>query len=95
LLAVVKLLADSGSLVGKRDYARLLFYLLTGLRRSEVISLRSKDLQRKDDKLIIGHKRKGGKFVGREVSDPMLLDALDDYLRSAGRMDVLRTGGPL
>jgi|SRR5215213_1942760 len=95
LLAVVKLLADSGSVIGKRDYALLLFYLLTGLRRNEVISLRGKDLQRKDDSLIIGYKRKGGKFVGREVSDPTLLEALEDYLRSAKRMDMLRTGGPL
>lgn len=95
LLAVVKGSADSGSVVGKRDYALLLFYLLTGLRRNEVISLRGKDLERKDDRLIIGYKRKGGKFIGREVSDPTLLEALEDYLRSARRMDVLRTGGPL
>jgi integrase len=95
LLAVVKLLADSGSVVGKRDYVLLLFYLLTGLRRNEVISLRGKDLQSKNDKLIIGYKRKGGKFVGREVSDPTLLEALEDYLQSAKRMEVLRTGGPL
>jgi integrase len=73
LLAVVKQMADSGSLVGKRDYALLLFYLLTGLRRNEVISLRGKDLQRKDDSLI----------------------ALEDYLHTAGRMEVLKTGGPL
>jgi integrase len=95
LLAVVKLLADSGSVVGKRDYALLLFYLLTGLRRNEVISLRGKDLQGKDDKLIIGYKRKGGKFVGREVNDLTLLEALEDYLQSARRIEVLRTGGPL
>jgi integrase len=60
-----------------------------------VISLRGKDLQRKDDKLIIGYKRKGGKFVGREMSDPTLSDALEDYLQSARRLDVLKTGGPL
>jgi integrase len=95
LLAVVKRSADGGSVVGKRDYALLLFYLLTGLRRNEVIGLRGRDLQRKDDRLIIGYKRKGGKFVGREVSDPTLLEALEDYLESAGRMEVLRTGGPL
>jgi integrase len=80
LLAVVKRVADSGSIVGKRDYALLLFYLLTGLRRNEVIVLHDKDPQRKDDKLIIGYKRKGGKFVGREVSDPTLLEALEDYM---------------
>jgi integrase len=95
LLAVVKRSADAGSVVGKRDYALLLFYLLTGLRRNEVISLRGKDLQRKDEKLIIGYKRKGGKFVGREVSDATLLEALEDYLQATKRMEVLRTGGPL
>jgi integrase len=95
LLAVVKRSADSGSVVGKRDYALLLFYLLTGLRRSEVISLRGKDLQRRDDRLIIGYKRKGGKFVGREVNGPALLEALEDYLQSAKRTEVMKTGGPL
>jgi integrase len=95
LLAVVMRKADSGSVTGKRDYALLLFYLLTGLRRNELISLRGKDLQRKEDKLIIGYKRKGGKFVGREVSGPTLLEALEDYLQSAKRKEVLRTGGPL
>ena len=39
LLAVVRRLAEGGSVVGKRDYALLLFYFLTGLRRSEVIGL--------------------------------------------------------
>jgi integrase len=95
LLVVVKLLADAGSVVGKHDYALLLFYLLTGWRRNEVISLRGNDLERKDDRLIIGYKRKGGKFVGREVSDPTLLEALEDYLQSAGRLEVLKTGGRL
>lgn len=95
LLTIIKAKADAGSITGKRDYALLLFYLLTGLRRNEVISLRGKDLQRKDGKLVITYKRKGGKFVGREVSDPTLLEALDDYLQSAKRMDVLKTGGPL
>ena len=33
LLTVVRLAADAGSVVGNRDYALLLFYLLTGLRR--------------------------------------------------------------
>lgn len=95
LLTVVKRSADSGSIVGKRDYALLLFYLLTGLRRNEVIGLRGKELQRKGDRLIISYKRKGGKFVGREVNDPTLLEALEEYLRSARRVDALKTGGPL
>src|ERR1044071_3430655 len=91
LLAVVKQTADSGSLVGKRDYVLLLFYLLTGLRRNEVISLRGKDLQRKEGKLVIRYRRKGGKFVAREIADESLWVALEDYLRSAKRLEVLQT----
>jgi integrase len=95
LLAAVKLIADAGSVIGKRDYALLLFYLFTGLRRNEVISLRGRDLRRKDDRLVIAYKCKGGKYVGREVSDPSLLEALEDYLQSANRQEVLKTDGPL
>ncbi|MCA1612544.1 MAG: hypothetical protein LC800_00005 [Acidobacteria bacterium] len=53
LLGVVRTLAESGSVVGKRDYALLLFYFLTGLRRSEVIGLRGRDLEVKGEALII------------------------------------------
>jgi len=68
LLTAVKARADSGSVVGKRDYALLLFFfLLTGLRRNEVISLRGRDLDFKGGKLVIRYRRKGGRFVGREV----------------------------
>jgi len=95
LLGVVKAKADAGSIIGKRDYALLLFYLLTGLRRNEVISLRGKDLQRNDGQLLIRYRRKGGKFVAREIADESLWAALEDYLRSAKRMEVLRTDGPL
>lgn len=95
LLSVVKAKADGGSIIGKRDYALLLFYLLTGLRRSEVICLRGKDLQRNDGHLLIHYHRKGGKFVAREIADESLWVALEDYLRSAKRLDVLRSDGPL
>jgi integrase len=95
LLAVVRRLADSGSVVGKRDYALLLFYFLTGLRRSEVIGLRGKDLEFKDGTLIIKYRRKGGKFTAREVSDASAYECLIDYLAAAGRQNVLRSERPL
>ena len=95
LLAVVRRLAASGSVVGKRDYALLLFYFLTGLRRSEVIGLRGSDLEFKGDTLIIKYRRKGGKFTAREVSDPAAYEALADYLKAAGRENVLGSGRPL
>jgi integrase len=95
LLAVARGLADSGSVVGKRDYALLLFYFLTGLRRSEVIGLRGKDLEFKDGALVIKYRRKGGKFTAREVADPVAYDALKDYLEAAGRMNVIESDRPL
>lgn len=95
LLTIIKAKADAGSITGKRDYALLLFYLLTGLRRNEVISLRGKDLQRNDGQLLIRYRRKGGKFVAREIADESLWVALENYLRSAKRLEVLRTDGPL
>ncbi|HEV7889191.1 MAG TPA: hypothetical protein VGP08_01060 [Pyrinomonadaceae bacterium] len=59
LLDAVRRLAGSGSVVGKRDYALLLFYLLTGLRRSEVIGHRGKDLEIAGGSLVIKYRRKG------------------------------------
>lgn len=95
LLGVVRELAGAGSVVGKRDYALLLFYFLTGLRRSEVIGLRGKDLEVRDGSLIIKYRRKGGKFTAREVSDPSAYEALNDYLEAAGRQNVLGSERPL
>ena len=95
LLGVVRRLAGSGSVVGKRDYALLLFYFLTGLRRSEVIGLRGKDLEFKEGALVIKYRRKGGKFTAREVSDLSALEALKAYLEAAGRMNVIESERPL
>jgi integrase/recombinase XerC len=95
LLDVVRRLAGSGSVVGKRDYALLLFYFLTGLRRSEVIGLRGKDLEFTEGSLVIKYRRKGGKFTAREVSDPAAYEALKDYLEAAGRVNVVKSERPL
>jgi integrase len=45
LVRVVKEKAGSGSVVGKRDLAMLLFYLLTGMGRREVAQLRWGDVR--------------------------------------------------
>jgi integrase len=95
LLEVVRALAGAGSVVGKRDYALLLFYFLTGLRRSEIIGLRGKDLEFKEGALVIKYRRKGGKFTAREVSDASAFEALNSYLEAAGRANVLGTNRPL
>jgi integrase len=60
LLNVVGAKARSGDLVGKRDYALLLLYITTGMRRSEVISLRGKEVIIEEERIIIRGRVKGG-----------------------------------
>lgn len=93
LLAVVAERA-SGDIVGKRDYALLLLFVATGMRRAEILSLRGRDL-RLDDGLVITSRVKGGNYAGREVTDPRVKEALLDYLASAGRLHVLKTDAPV
>lgn len=95
LVSVVEKKANSGDLVGKRDYAILLFFMATGMRRNEIISLRGRDLRIEQDRLILTNRIKGGTYVGREVGDPLVRDALLDYLSAAERMSVFKTDGPL
>jgi integrase/recombinase XerD len=95
LLSVVKSHANSGSIVARRDYALLLFFFLTGLRRNEVISLRGKDLEQKNGCLIIKYRRKGGKFVSREVGNASVYESLLEYLTASGRLSVINSERPL
>lgn len=95
LVAVVRKRAAKGDIIAKRDLAILLFFLLTGMRRSEVVGLRGGDLERADGMLIVHNKVKGGDYIGREVRDPQVRVALFDYLEDCGRMSVLETNGPL
>lgn len=96
LLAVVKKEADAGQITAKRDYALLLIYFLTGMRRTEVIRLRGSDIELPEDgALILKYKRKGGSYRGREVQEEGARDALFNYLAAAGRKSVLGTARPL
>lgn len=94
LLALVAERADTGDIVGKRDYALLLLFVATGMRRNEILCLRGRDL-RLDDGLVIRSRVKGGNYSGREVADPQVRRALLDYLSSAGRLHVLKTDAPV
>lgn len=95
IVNVVSKKAAGGEIVGKRDYALLLFYLTTGMRRQEVIGLRGSNIKLEDDSITLMGKVKGGDYVGREVRDPFLRGALLDYLSSSGRLNVLKTDSPL
>jgi len=94
LLSVVKAKADSGDVVGKRDYALLMFYLSTGMRRAEVIRLRWGDIKLNGGMTFKG-KFKGGIYQEKEVSDPRVKNALLDYLKASGRLDSMASETPL
>lgn len=94
LVGAIRRRALKGDLVGKRDYALLLMYLATGLRRQEIISLRGKDIHA-EETLILAYRAKGGDYRSREVREPQVKEALLDYLSTAGRMHALKTDAPL
>lgn len=87
--------SEASNIVAKRDYALLQWYLQTGRRRAEVISLRGRDVQVKDDILIVRYKIKGGRYVARELRDAVVRVALLDYLSASGRLHALKTDAPL
>jgi integrase len=94
LVAAVRGRAQAGDVVGKRDYALLLLYLATGLRRQEAIGLRGKDVHA-GETLVLEYRAKGGDYRSREVREPQVREALIDYLTTADRLHALKTDAPL
>jgi integrase/recombinase XerC len=95
LLAAVRAEADGGSVKAMRDYALLLIYFLSGLRRREVISLRGRDVELKGKGMVINYRRKGGRYQGRDLLESSAVRALLSYLEASGRGDVLGSERPL
>jgi integrase/recombinase XerC len=95
LIRVVIDKAATGDVVGKRDYALLMFFITTGMRRREVIGLRGSDVELRKDDLVIRCRVKGGDYIGREVDEPLVRSALLDYLSSCGRLNALGSERPL
>jgi integrase len=104
LLTHVKALAEEpGDVAAKRDYALLQWYIKTGRRRSEVISLRGSDVQAKnvpaggaaERVLVVRYRIKGGRYLVSELRDRAVIAALFDYLEVSGRHDVLGSERPL
>ena len=93
LLGVVRVKANAGDLVAMRDYALLLFFVLTGHRREEVLRLRWGDLKR-NGVLTVRFLNKGGDYTSEEAN-LACWDALVDYLRAAGRLDAMTKDAPL
>ena len=94
LIHAVKAKADSGNIVGKRDYALLLWYATTGMRRSEVINLKWGDLQI-NGTITVTAKVKGGDYESRDVDSPQVKVALLDYLQTSGRLATMTNDDPL
>lgn len=94
LLLAVKARADAGDVVGKRDYALLMFFVSTGMRRREVIQLTWGNLKVNGTITLTGEV-KGGDYVSREVKDPRVRDALLDYLATSGRLQWMKVDSPL
>jgi len=94
LVGVVRKRAQADDIIGKRDYALLLLYLATGLRRNEAISLRGKDVH-VSETLVLEYRAKGGDYRSREVREPQVKEALLDYLTTAERLHVLKTDAPV
>ena len=95
LIRVIMQRAAAGDIVGKRDYALLLLFITTGMRRQEVIGLRGSDIELKKEDLIVRCRVKGGDYIGRAVNEPLVREALFDYLKSCNRMNVLGSERPL
>ncbi len=94
LLRCVKESADSGSIAGKRDYAISIHFVLTGRRRSEVISLRWGDL-RINDVMEISYRVKGSTIETRLVREPAIRDSMLRYLNASDRLENIKPEDPL
>jgi len=69
--------------VGKRDKAIILTFLLTGRRRSEILSLRVGDITRNAG-IYYAYRGKGGKVRRRELPEPCF-SAILESLRARGK----------
>jgi len=95
LMRIVMERAETGDVVRKRDYALLLFFITTGMRRQEVVGLRGSDIELRKDDMVVRCRVKGGDYIGRAVNEALVREALLDYLKSCDRMNVLGSNRPL
>jgi integrase/recombinase XerD len=78
---------DVTKLSGRLHLAMLLLFFTSGLRKSEVLSLKFRSLREINDQWVLEFVGKGGK-VGQKLVHPEALEALQEYLsamKQAGR----------
>jgi len=95
LLEVVENHALDRQAVHLRDLAILQFYVATGKRRTEIISLRADSLEINDGRFFIKAKVKGGYFLNFELDDQTTKNALFDYLEVTNRTDIIGKNEPI
>jgi len=95
LVAVIKAKADDKDIVGQRDYAMLMLFLVTGLRREEVVQLKWSDIKIQGESLLLSLRLKGGDLVTREVADPDAINALRGYIAASRPLRKLTRESPL
>jgi len=78
-----------------RDFAILQFYVATGRRRTEIISLRADSFEINDGRFFIKAKVKGGYFLNFELDDQTTQNALFEYLAVTNRMEIIGKNEPL
>jgi integrase len=94
--ALVEVLREGAqnSVIGKRDFAMFVTYLLTGLRRAEVARLRWGDLNLSGLSPTFTYRAKGGSVITREI-DERIREAILDYLAFSGRQSGMGPDTPL
>lgn len=94
LLDTVKEMAGAGDISARRDYALLMFFVSTGMRRAEILGLRWCDVEIGDTSTVMV-RVKGGKVRKVEVNDERVWRALFDYLEASGRLQDIDGEDPL
>jgi len=87
--------ADSGDLAAKRDYAMLLVYVTTGMRREVLAKLRTSDIRMGADSLTlryqaripVAYRKTDVRKIQRLIREPEVLRAVKDYLTAAKRIE--------
>ena len=95
LLEVVEYHTLDRQAIYLRDFAILQFYVATGKRRTEIISLRADSIEINDGRFFIKAKVKGGYFLNFELDDQATQNALFDYLAVTNRTDIIGKNAPL
>ena len=85
---------DRTTVLGRRDYALLMFYLYTGRRRAEIARLRWGDIRKGDGITEYRYIGKGGRGGWRELPQPVWT-AIESYLLMSERRETMQADTPL